>query len=62
MLNKISMIGMIVFIIIFSIGFAPSPVHAATLNVCTLGDLTSAITTANGNGQADTINFTKKAP
>jgi len=56
MLNKISM--MIVFIIIFSIGFAPSPVHAATFNVCTLGDLTTAITTANGNGQADIINFT----
>ncbi|MCL4254402.1 MAG: hypothetical protein KJ043_11570 [Anaerolineae bacterium] len=36
------------------------PAHtaqAATFDVCTLAELTTAITTANGNGEADTINF-----
>jgi len=41
-----------------SIGFIPThTAHAATFDVCDLTELTTAITTANSNTQADTINF-----
>ncbi|MDX2077622.1 MAG: hypothetical protein SFZ02_14430 [bacterium] len=50
-------------IIALVIGFALlclipiAPARAATFSVCTLTDLTNAITTANSNTQADVINF-----
>jgi predicted outer membrane repeat protein len=36
---------------------ALTPAQAATFSVCTLGELTTAITTANANTQADVIDF-----
>lgn len=50
-------------ILVFLIGFIllafipTQNAHAATFSVCTLGDLSTAITSANSNAQADTINF-----
>ncbi|MDX2077133.1 MAG: hypothetical protein SFZ02_11925 [bacterium] len=48
----------LLLLIVFTSAFIPTRhAQAATFNVCTLGDLIVAITTANSNGQADVINF-----